>query len=104
MIQRPPRLPAGEGRRGLRRRLQACMRDLGNPDLNARTITSIALTWGFNQSAHFSRVFREHTGLSPSDYRQLQRRNAKLAHLCGADSGVPSRVPRPRCSARQRAP
>jgi len=56
------------------------MRDLGNPDLNARTITSIALTWGFNQSAHFSRVFREHTGLSPSDYRQLQRRNAKLAH------------------------
>jgi len=64
----------------LRRRLQACMRDLGNPELASRTITSIALSWGFNQSAHFSRVFREHTGLSPSDYRQLQRRNATLAH------------------------
>jgi len=64
----------------LRRRLQACMRDLSNPELTARTLTEIALSWGFNQSAHFSRVFREHTGLSPSDYRRLQRRNAAQAH------------------------
>jgi AraC-like DNA-binding protein len=53
----------------LRRRLQACMRDLKNPALAARTITDIALSWGFNNSAHFSRVFREHAGLSPTDFR-----------------------------------
>lgn len=58
----------------LRRRLQACMRDLKNPALAGRTITDIALSWGFNNSAHFSRVFREHAGLAPSDYRQTALR------------------------------
>lgn len=53
----------------LRRRLQACMRDLRNPALVAQTITEIAFAWGFNSGAHFSRVFREHTGVSPSDFR-----------------------------------
>jgi len=57
----------------LRRRLQGCMRDLRDPAHAQRTITDIALSWGFNHSAHFSRVFREHTGLSPSDFRQLSR-------------------------------
>ena len=52
-----------------RRRLQACMRDLRNPALATRTITDIAFAWGFNSGAHFSRVFREHTGVSPSDFR-----------------------------------
>ena len=52
-----------------RRRQQACMRDLNNPALTQRTITDIALSWGFNNSAHFSRVFREHTGLSPRAFR-----------------------------------
>ena len=54
----------------LRRRLQACMRDLNNPALAPRTITDIALSWGFNNSAHFSRVFREHTGLSSRAFRE----------------------------------
>lgn len=54
----------------LHRRLQACMRDLKNPAQLPRTITDIALSWGFNNSAHFSRVFREHAGLSPSEFRQ----------------------------------
>jgi AraC-like DNA-binding protein len=58
----------------LRRRLQACMRDLKNPALLARTISEIAFSWGFNSGAHFSRVFREHAGLSPSDYRQAALR------------------------------
>jgi AraC-like DNA-binding protein len=59
----------------LRRRLQACMRDLKNPTLAHRHITDIALSWGFNSSAHFSRVFREHAGLSPSDFRQAASRH-----------------------------
>lgn len=53
----------------LRRRLQACMRDLKHASAAHRTITDIAFSWGFNNGAHFSRVFREHTGLSPSDFR-----------------------------------
>ena len=28
-----------------------------------------ALSWGFNNLSHFSRVFREHTGCSPSEFR-----------------------------------
>lgn len=64
----------------LRRRLQACMRDLRNPAFAGRTITDIALSWGFNHSAHFSRVFREHTGLSPSDYRRWSEPAPASAH------------------------
>lgn len=63
----------------LRRRLQACMRDLRDPQLAGRTITDIALSWGFNNSAHFSRVFREHAGLSPRDYRLIQLNGAVVA-------------------------
>jgi AraC-like DNA-binding protein len=60
----------------LQRRLQACMRDLKNPLLVRHTITDIAFSWGFSNGAHFSRVFREHTGLSPSDFRHAALRNA----------------------------
>lgn len=59
----------------LRRRLQACMRDLRNPAMSHRSITDIAFSWGFNSGAHFSRVFREHAGLSPSDFRQAAQRH-----------------------------
>ncbi len=51
-------------------RIEACIRDLLHPMAQARPITEIALSWGFNNSSHFSRVFREHTGMSPSEFRQ----------------------------------
>jgi AraC-like DNA-binding protein len=54
----------------LYQRLQACMRDLKNPVHLPRTITDIAFSWGFNNGTHFSRVFREYAGLSPSEFRQ----------------------------------
>lgn len=60
----------------LRRRLQACMRELKNPAQAQRTITDIAFSWGFNNGAHFSRVFREHAGLSPSDFRETALRQS----------------------------
>ena len=63
----------------LRRRLQACMRDLRSPELAPRTITEIAFSWGFNSGAHFSRVFREHAGLSPSEFRAAAQRQAVAA-------------------------
>jgi AraC-like DNA-binding protein len=69
----------------LQRRLQACMRDLKNPLHLQRTITDIAFSWGFNNGAHFSRVFREHAGLSPSEFRQAAGLN---------DDGVPTSSPR----------
>lgn len=59
-----------------RQRIQGCMRELADPARARRTITDIALSWGFNSTAHFSRVFREHTGRSPSDWRA-----SALSHL-----------------------
>jgi AraC-like DNA-binding protein len=50
-------------------RIEACARDLANPDLRERSITTIAYAAGFNDSAHFSRVFRSHFGISPRDFR-----------------------------------
>lgn len=52
-----------------RQRVEACMRDLADPRRADRTITEIAFSWGFNNTAHFSRVFREHTGVTPSAFR-----------------------------------
>jgi AraC-like DNA-binding protein len=53
----------------LRLRLDACMRELQQPGPQARPITDIALSWGFANLSHFSRVFRAHTGCSPSAFR-----------------------------------
>ena len=65
----------------LRRRLEECGRQLGDVMWRRRTITEIAFGWGFNNATHFARVFRNHYGTSPRDYRNNQ---------CGrrADSGV----------------
>jgi AraC-like DNA-binding protein len=54
-----------------RQRLQACVREL-QAAAQARPITDIALSWGFGNAAHFSRVFREHMGASPSEFRQAR--------------------------------
>jgi AraC-like DNA-binding protein len=52
-----------------RLRLQACVRELQHGGPNARPITDIALSWGFGNPSHFSRVFRDHTGMSPTAFR-----------------------------------
>lgn len=52
-----------------RLRLQACVRDLQQQGPHARPITDIAMSWGFGNPSHFSRVFRGHTGKSPSEFR-----------------------------------
>lgn len=64
----------------LERRLQACMRDLKKPGQAQRTITDLAFSWGFTNCAYFSRVFRDRTGLSPSEFR--------VALAVGADEGT----------------
>ncbi|MEP6407289.1 MAG: helix-turn-helix domain-containing protein, partial [Marinobacter sp.] len=50
-------------------RLSACASDLANPKLIHLDVTSIAFHWGFKDCAHFSRVFKDYYGLSPSQYR-----------------------------------
>lgn len=52
-----------------RLRLEACVRDLQQAGPHARPITDIALSWGFGNPSHFSRVFRDHMGKSPSEFR-----------------------------------
>ncbi len=63
---------AGEGhtvsRWILDRRLEKCRRELvvAGPHKN---ITETAFAWGFNDGAHFSRVFKKRFGMSPKEYR-----------------------------------
>ena len=55
----------------LNRRLQACRASFDDRHQGQRSITDIALGFGFSNMAHFSRVFRTHLGVAPSDYRRL---------------------------------
>jgi AraC-like DNA-binding protein len=61
----------------LQQRLQACIQELRQGSASTRAITDIALSWGFGNLSHFSRVFREHTGMSPSEFRQAQQARAR---------------------------
>jgi AraC-like DNA-binding protein len=54
----------------LARRLEACRQAFVDRASNHRSITDIALGHGFQNMAHFSRVFRAHLGMPPSDYRR----------------------------------
>jgi AraC-like DNA-binding protein len=51
------------------RRIEHCRRDLANPALADRTVSSIATRWGLFDPAHFSRLFKATYGLSPREYR-----------------------------------
>lgn len=54
----------------LLRRLEACCQSFDDRANSHRSITEIALGFGFSSMAHFSRVFRAHVGVAPSDYRR----------------------------------
>ena len=54
----------------LARRLEACCAAFDNPRLAELSITEVALAHGFSNLAHFSRVFRARTRLSPTEYRR----------------------------------
>ena len=51
------------------RRLEQCRNDLSDARLRDRTITDIAFHWGFSESAHFSRSFKELFGICPRVFR-----------------------------------
>lgn len=54
----------------LGRRLEACRKTFVDRASDHRSITDIAFSNGFSNMAHFSRVFRTHLGVPPSDYRR----------------------------------
>jgi len=56
------------------RRLEECANQLANSLWRGHTITEIAFAWGFNSSAHFTKLFRARYGMSPTQYRQLNLR------------------------------
>jgi AraC-like DNA-binding protein len=56
----------------LRRRLEECARQIGNPAWHAHTLTEIAFSWGFNSAAHFTRTFHEKYNMAPRQYRRAQ--------------------------------
>lgn len=51
------------------RRLQACHDDLADPSRRHQSVSDIALARGFNDTAHFSRVFKKRFGVTPSAVR-----------------------------------
>ena len=53
------------------RRLERCRDEMVDPSLITRSITEIAHFWGFSDSQHFSRAFRQRYGLSPREYRNM---------------------------------
>jgi AraC-like DNA-binding protein len=52
------------------RRLERCRMDLSSPLCARLSISEICFRWGFNDSAHFSRAFRNQYGLSPREHRR----------------------------------
>jgi AraC-like DNA-binding protein len=53
------------------RRLERCRDEMVDPSLATRSITEIAHLWGFSDSQHFSRAFKQRFGVTPRDYRNL---------------------------------
>jgi len=52
-------------------RLRRAHDDLARADLTSQSIFTIARKWGFTDSAHFSRRFKDAYGITPRDWRQL---------------------------------
>ena len=57
----------------LEQRLQRCSEALMDPSNAGRTITEIALSWGFGDSAGFGRAFRRRFGVAPREWRRQVR-------------------------------
>ena len=73
----------------LQRRLDACRRAFDDRASCHRSITDIALGNGFENMAHFSRVFRAHWGMAPSEYR-AHPRSGFAAPPQGGDASGPA--------------
>ena len=50
-------------------RLEQAARDLSSPGQRSASVTEIAFRWGFKNSSHFTKRFRQHYGKMPSELR-----------------------------------
>lgn len=74
-------------------RLRRCRRELADSQLREKSITEIAFSWGFNDSAHFSRSFKEQFGMCPRVFRTHAWANAAEANLFAGDHNpVPAAI------------
>lgn len=67
------------------RRLRRCAEELLSPRHAQRRIYEIAYRWGFPSEAHFSRVFKQKFGISPSEARKLSAGNREAASRLPSD-------------------
>lgn len=74
------------------RRLRQCRSDLSDPRLAQKNITDIAFFWGFNDSAHFSRSFKQQYGISPRVYRSEAWGHPEEANSSLARDHFPGRL------------
>ena len=59
-----------------RRRLEQCAGRLADRTWGTRTVSEIALAWGFNSLGSFDRAFKRQYGLAPHEYRRLHAGSA----------------------------
>lgn len=52
------------------KRLEHCEADLRNSLLRGLTVSEICFKWGFNDTSHFSRIFKKQYFFPPSEYRK----------------------------------
>ena len=58
------------------RRLERCRAALVDPRCREETVASVGMRCGLTDAAHFSRLFRETYGCTPSEFRRLDLRAA----------------------------
>ena len=71
------------------RRLQRAWADLSNPAEARQSISEIAFRFGFSDSAHFSRTFRQRFGLSPREFRQQEAERVTTPATARGQRGWP---------------
>ena len=76
--------PGSLGQWIVERRLEAARKDLTSRGGRNLTIAAIARRWGFADSTHFSRRFRQAYGMSPREWRRASSRSATPAAAAGA--------------------
>jgi AraC-like DNA-binding protein len=67
-------------------RLDRCRRALEDTTQQHRSISDIALGWGFSDLSHFCRRFKTEFGCSPSEYRQLPKSKPELQRTMAKSS------------------
>lgn len=75
-------------------RLRECRAALRDPRLDSRSVIEIAMMWGFNDAAYFSRTYRRQFGITPSDERRLSGGSARNAPSLAVLSCPPTRLSR----------